>query len=251
MLRLYSAGKIIPNPRKAYRGGEDSYIVSSPTNSTLAVADGVGGWESKGVNPRAFADQILIRTYEFIKSGENNPYYALSAGFEMTNETGSSTVCIGKMTPDGIFRVANMGDSGFLIIRNEEILLQSSEHQHRFNFPYQLGRNKYGEPHGEDRPSDAEIYQITLEKGDVVVMGSDGLLDNVWPKEILDYINKQPRNPIALADGLASMAYHASQQDDNFVPFFHRAKEEGVQFASYRGGKEDDITVLVGIVNEE
>ena len=251
MLRLYSAGKIIPNPRKAHRGGEDSYIVSSPTNSTLAVADGVGGWESKGVNPRAFADQILIRTYEFIKSGENNPYYALSAGFEMTNETGSSTVCIGKMTPDGIFRVANMGDSGFLIIRNEEILLQSSEHQHRFNFPYQLGRNKYGEPHGEDRPSDAEIYQITLEKGDVVVMGSDGLLDNVWPKEILDYINKQPRNPIALADGLASMAYHASQQDDNFVPFFHRAKEEGVQFASYRGGKEDDITVLVGIVNEE
>ena len=251
MLRLYSAGKIIPNPRKAYRGGEDSYIVSSPTNSTLAVADGVGGWESKGVNPRAFADQILIRTYEFIKAGENNPYYALSAGFEMTNETGSSTVCIGKMTPDGIFRVANMGDSGFLIIRNEEILLQSSEHQHRFNFPYQLGRNKYGEPHGEDRPSDAEIYQITLEKGDVVVMGSDGLLDNVWPNEILDYINKQPRNPIALADGLASMAYHASQQDDNFVPFFHRAKEEGVQFASYRGGKEDDITVLVGIVNEE
>ena len=250
MLRLYSAGKIIPNPRKAYRGGEDSYIVSSPTNSTLAVADGVGGWESKGVNPRAFADQILIRTYEFIKSGENNPYYALSAGFEMTNETGSSTVCVGKMTPDGIFRVANVGDSGFLIIRNEEILLQSSEHQHQFNFPYQLGRNKYGEPHGEDRPSDAEIYQITLEKGDVVVMGSDGLLDNVWPKEILDYINKQPKNPIALADGLASMAYHASQQDDNFVPFFHRAKEEGVQFASYRGGKEDDITVLVGIVNE-
>jgi len=251
MLRLYSAGKIIPNPRKAYRGGEDSFIVSSPTNSTLAVADGVGGWESKGVNPRAFADQILIRTYEFIKSGENNPFFALEAGFEMTNETGSSTVCIGKMTTDGIFRVANIGDSGFLIIRNEEILLQSSEHQHQFNFPYQLGRNKYGEPHGEDRPSDAEIYQITLEEGDVVVMGSDGLLDNVWPKEILDYINKQPKNPIALADGLASMAYHASQQDDNFVPFFQRAKEEGVQFASYRGGKEDDITVLVGIVNEE
>ena len=77
MLRLYSAGKIIPNPRKAHRGGEDSYIVSSPTNSTLAVADGVGGWESKGVNPRAFADEILIRTYEFIKSGEDNPSLSL------------------------------------------------------------------------------------------------------------------------------------------------------------------------------
>lgn len=251
MLRLYSAGKIIPNPRKAYRGGEDSYIVSSPTNSTLAVADGVGGWESKGVNPRAFADQILRSTYEFIKAGEDNPLYALEAGFEMTNQTGSSTVCVGKMTPDGVFRVANMGDSGFLIIRNEQILLQSSEHQHQFNFPYQLGRNKYGEPHGEDRPSDAEMYQITLENGDLIVMGSDGLFDNVWPNEILDYINKQPKNPIALADGLASIAYDASQEKDNFVPFFHRAKQEGVPFGSYSGGKEDDITALVGIVGTD
>ena len=121
MLKLYSAGKIIPHPRKAYRGGEDSYIVSSPTNSTLAVADGVGGWESKGVNPRAFADQILRSTYEFIKSGDDNPYTALQAGFELTTETGSSTICIGKMTSDGIFRVANMGDSGFLIIRNQYV----------------------------------------------------------------------------------------------------------------------------------
>jgi len=251
MLRLFSAGKIIPHPRKAYRGGEDSYIVSSPTNSTLAVADGVGGWESKGVNPRAFADQILIRTYEFIKAGEDNPFYALEAGFEMTNETGSSTVCIGKMTSDGIFRVVNMGDSGFLIIRNQEILLQSSEHQHQFNFPYQLGRNKYGEPHGEDRPSDAQVYQITLEKSDIIVMGSDGLFDNVWPKQILEYVNNNPKNPIEMSKDLAKIAYEQSQDDSNFVPFFHRAKEEGVEMASYRGGKEDDITVLVGIVNEE
>ena len=70
MLRLYSAGFNIPHPRKAHRGGEDSYVVSSPTNSTIAVADGVGGWESKGVNPRAFADEILKRTYKFIKNGE-------------------------------------------------------------------------------------------------------------------------------------------------------------------------------------
>ena len=82
-------------------------------------------------------------------------------------------------------------------------------------------------------------------------MGSDGLLDNVWPKEILNYINKQPKNPVALADGLASIAYLASQESDNFVPFFYRAKQEGIEFASYRGGKEDDITVLIGIVNEE
>ena len=249
MLRLYSAGKIIPHPRKAYRGGEDSYIVSSPTNSTLAVADGVGGWESKGVNPRAFADQILRSTYEFIKSGDDNPYTALQAGYELTTETGSSTVCIGKMTSDGVFRVANMGDSGFLIIRNQKILLQSSEHQHQFNFPYQLGRNKYGEPHGEDRPSDAEMYQINLENNDIIIMGSDGLFDNVWPNEILAVVNEKTPNAITLSEDLAAVAFKNSQEDDIFVPFFHRAKQEEVQFGSYNGGKEDDITVLVGIVS--
>ena len=47
MLGIFGGGKIIPNPRKAYRGGEDSYLVSSPTNSTLAVADGVGVGKAK------------------------------------------------------------------------------------------------------------------------------------------------------------------------------------------------------------
>ena len=250
MLRLYSAGKIIPHTRKAYRGGEDSYIVSSPTNSTLAVADGVGGWESKGVNPRAFADQILRSTYEFIKSGDDNPYTALQAGYELTTETGSSTVCIGKMTTDGIFRVVNMGDSGFLIIRNQKIFLQSSEHQHQFNYPYQLGRDFEGNPHGTDRPTDAEIYQVNLEMGDIVVMGSDGLFDNVWPNEILNFVNQHTPNPMMMANGLAKIAYEHSQDDSNYVPFFHRAKEMGAGFSSYQGGKEDDITVLVGIVSD-
>tara|TARA_R110001606_G_scaffold373117_1_gene530417 strand:+ start:2572 stop:3321 length:750 start_codon:yes stop_codon:yes gene_type:complete len=249
MLRLYSAGEIIPHPRKAYRGGEDSYIVSSPTNSTLAVADGVGGWESKGVNPRAFADQILRSTYEFIKSGDDNPYTALQAGYELTTETGSSTVCIGKMTADGVFRVVNMGDSGFLIIRNQKIFLQSSEHQHEFNFPYQLGRDFEGNPHGNDRPTDAEIYQITLEVGDIVVMGSDGLFDNVWPNEILNFVNQNAPNPMVMAKGLAKIAYENSQDDSNYVPFFHRAKEADAGFSNYQGGKEDDITALIGIVN--
>jgi len=91
MLNLYSAGFNIPHPRKAHRGGEDSYLVSSPTNSTIAVADGVGGWESKGVNPRAFADEVLKKTYDFIKNGEIDPKNAISASFPLLSQVGSAT----------------------------------------------------------------------------------------------------------------------------------------------------------------
>ena len=249
MLQLYSAGYNIPHPRKAHRGGEDSYLVSSPTNSTIGVADGVGGWESKGVNPRAFADEILRETYVFIKNGEIDPKKAISASFPLLSQVGSATICIGKMDGEGIFRVANIGDSGFLIIRKGQIFIQSEEHQHQFNFPYQLGIGKDGEPHGADRPSDAQVYWMQLEVGDIVVMGTDGFFDNVWPQDILNHIMKYPMNPKASCKELATIAYEESQKDDNFVPFFQRAKEAQKNFATYKGGKEDDITVVVGIVD--
>ena len=162
MLKLYSAGFNIPHPRKAHRGGEDSYVVSSPTNSTIAVADGVGGWESKGVNPRAFADEMLIKTYQYMKKGEINPKKAITEAYAQLSEIGSATFCMGKLDSDGIFRVANIGDSGFMVIRKGQILIESAEHQHRFNYPYQLGIGEDGQPHGQDRPEDAQEYSLSL-----------------------------------------------------------------------------------------
>ena len=38
---LKSAATIIPHPDKAYKGGEDSFMMKS---KMIAVADGVGGW---------------------------------------------------------------------------------------------------------------------------------------------------------------------------------------------------------------
>jgi len=249
MLQLFSAGFNIPHPRKAHRGGEDSYLVSSPTNSTIAVADGVGGWESMGVNPRAFADEILSKTYKFMKAGETDPKNAISASFSLLSEIGSATFCMGKMDSEGIFRVANIGDSGFMVIRNEKILVESAEHQHEFNYPYQLGIGEDGKPHGKDRPEDAQVYRMQLEKGDIVVMGTDGLFDNLWPKQILSIIEIDPFNPKALSKQLATIAYEESQKKDNLVPFFQKAKEAKKSYATYQGGKEDDISVVVSIVD--
>tara|TARA_Y100000996_G_scaffold311707_1_gene248058 strand:- start:53 stop:802 length:750 start_codon:yes stop_codon:yes gene_type:complete len=249
MLKLYSAGFNIPHPRKAHRGGEDSYVVSSPTNSTIAVADGVGGWESKGVNPRAFADEMLIKTYQYMKKGEINPKKAITEAYAQLSEIGSATFCMGKLDSDGIFRVANIGDSGFMVIRKGQILIESAEHQHRFNYPYQLGIGEDGQPHGQDRPEDAQEYSMELEKGDIIVMGSDGLFDNLWPKQILSYFDDHSLNPKVNSQELAGLAYEESQKKDNFVPFFQRAKDARQPFATYRGGKEDDITVIVSVAD--
>jgi hypothetical protein len=52
---LVSAYKNIPHWEKAHRGGEDAWIC---TDSLVAVADGVGGWNRKGVDPGIFAREL-------------------------------------------------------------------------------------------------------------------------------------------------------------------------------------------------
>lgn len=39
---------------------------------------------------------------------------------------------------------ANLGDSGFMVIRGGKLIFESPSQQHSFNFPYQIG--SYGDP---------------------------------------------------------------------------------------------------------
>jgi protein phosphatase PTC7 len=52
---LTAACANIPHWEKAHRGGEDAWIL---TNSLIGVADGVGGWNRKGVDPGIFAREL-------------------------------------------------------------------------------------------------------------------------------------------------------------------------------------------------
>ena len=47
--RLEVAVEDIPHPEKAIYGGEDAYFVC---DMAVGVADGVGGWQESGVNPK-------------------------------------------------------------------------------------------------------------------------------------------------------------------------------------------------------
>ena len=46
---------IIPHDDKMHRGGEDSADVN---DFVIALADGVGGWASKGINPGFFSMEL-------------------------------------------------------------------------------------------------------------------------------------------------------------------------------------------------
>lgn len=83
-----------------------------------------------------------------------------------------------------LVHTANLGDSGFVIIRDNKIVHRSQEQCHYFNAPYQLAivpRSESNEQMSSfsDRPEAAAVSSFELVEGDFVVIGTDGLWDNL------------------------------------------------------------------------
>ena len=81
---------------------------------------------------------------------------------------------------------------------------------------------------------------------DVVVLGSDGLFDNVTPDQILEDVRAhigEHKHPSAIAQHLVTLAYNNSMDKDQDTPYSLAATEAFDMI--YSGGKPDDITVVV------
>lgn len=94
---------------------------------------------------------------------------------------------------------------------------------------------------------------MLVRRGDIVVAGSDGLLDNLSELEILDEVSRALRassggapRASAVAQRLAKAAFEASVDRRRVTPY-SRAATEAFDMA-YSGGKRDDITVVVCLV---
>ena len=65
-------------------------------------------------------------------------YFASYLNFFLPS--GSSTACVVALhKEERTMYTANLGDSGFLLIRDGEVVHRSVEQQHYFNTPFQLG----------------------------------------------------------------------------------------------------------------
>jgi hypothetical protein len=176
-----------------------------------------------------------------------------------TYKPGSSTMCVAMMRPSGVLQIANVGDCGVRIVRRGSIVFETSPQQHDFNLPYQLSHPRMFPQ--TDTADNADVYEPTVQKGDVIVMASDGLLDNVWDTELCRIIGSfQDQLPggefgveqlQGLADTLAAVGHEHAGDSGFRSPWSVAAGRQGGLlgrlFAS-RGGKMDDITVLVASV---
>ncbi|CAI5509413.1 unnamed protein product, partial [Closterium sp. Naga37s-1] len=242
-LRLVAGACVLPHPDKLDRGGEDAFFIL-PDVSALGVADGVGGWADVGVDAGAYARELMGEVQAAVRrepKGCADTLRVLTSAHAKTRSQGSCTACVVVLTADRL-QAANLGDSGFVVVRNGRIIFKSPPQQHDFNFPFQLGSD------GGDSPSAAEVFSLPVAAGDVVVLGTDGLFDNVFDSELASTVMHSllaGREPQHTAEHIATLARTRAQDRIRISPFARAAQEAGYR---YYGGKLDDITVVVAYV---
>ncbi|TFK54894.1 protein serine/threonine phosphatase 2C [Heliocybe sulcata] len=256
---------------------------------SVGVADGVGGWVDSGVDPSLFSQALMFHAHRYSKHGwagepEIDPMQEYEEreqveGWEMTPKeclelsydavlreravsAGSSTACLLNLNASsGLLRSANLGDSGFSIIRSSQVFYRQEPQTHFFNCPKQLtklprGSRRYSSS-AVDAPGDAELYETRLRSGDIVIVYTDGLSDNVFPSELVQICSLVSRQmegtksddeqAQTMANRIVEYAKMCMHNRKRVSPFERAAAKEDMFF---RGGKVDDVTVIVALVRE-
>ncbi|CAH0486869.1 unnamed protein product [Peronospora farinosa] len=236
--------------------GEDSFFL---TPDVVGVADGVGGWNENGVDPGKISRSLMHNAAAFVrqqteKNDRASTQEVLAYGYNKAVlddevEAGSTTACIVRLKQSIDFKpvleYSNLGDSGFVVIRNGQIIFRS-KFQYYGRAPYQLAKiplrfKQFGAI--ENHPDDADSGEIDVQDGDIVVLATDGVWDNFAP----DLEKTQARFPPVLswrrywAGELASFVEIIAENPDKAA--------ENIVLASLRHNlKPDDITVVVAKV---
>ncbi|KAF7129342.1 hypothetical protein RHSIM_Rhsim10G0056600 [Rhododendron simsii] len=243
---LSSGASLLPHPSKASTGGEDAYFVAG--KNWLGVADGVSQWSKEGINPGIYARELMANCQKIVSNCNSMP---LPKPEEVLNQSalgakspGSSTVLVAYF--DGwALHVANIGDSGFIVIRNGVVYKKSSPRSFKFNCPYQIES-------GDDPSELVEVYRVDLNDGDVIVTATDGLFDNLYNGEIASVVFKSLQanlKPEEIAEVLAVRAQKVGKSKTGWSPFADAAVQED-GYEGYTGGKLDDVTVIVSLVQK-
>ncbi|KAI5304792.1 hypothetical protein KEM56_005921 [Ascosphaera pollenicola] len=191
----------------ARREGYGSTVAATTADEgaiTFGVADGVGGWANSGVDPADFSHALCTYMADSALHWREKPEkltgrQLIQLGYEKSlNDkslfAGGSTASLGVAWETGELELTNLGDSGSMIFRNAAIHHYSPPQTHDFNTPYQLtvmpprARSQsaiFGGRPFDDLPNAADVTTWDLQHGDVLLLATDGVFDNLFRGELL------------------------------------------------------------------
>ncbi|KAK8407376.1 hypothetical protein O3P69_002125 [Scylla paramamosain] len=266
-LRFLTAVSGFPKNRtlekvKPGKFGDDAYfVVKHAQGDVIGVADGVGGWRAWGIDPGEFSHSLMTVSERVVRSGRfkaSEPAAIIARAYyelleNKTHILGSSTACVVVLQGDaGHLYSANIGDSGFVVVRNGSVVHRSQEQQHYFNTPFQLSLPPPGTNAQvlSDRPESAETLEFLVKEGDMLMVATDGVFDNLPDSLIVkEMVKVQGSTDLLLlqqaANSIAQQARKLAFDEDYMSPFARSARENGINAI---GGKPDDITVVLATI---
>lgn len=233
----------LPLTGEGHRCGEDAWRIATAKDGRylFSVADGVGGWRESGGDSSFVSNGLLDAIKdEFLKTTTTKSLIEISEkAFKSLVGKGiskGSTTLTLLSIQDQLVKVMNLGDSGALIIRPSQkaIIFRTKPGQQGFNTPHQIGFGFSGEPQGSIRMQATMHTPPPLQKGDIILLGTDGLFDNLYDQDILAHLLQG-----GTTQQLAKMAQIKGQDSMYMSPF---ARSTG---GRYIGGKNDDISLIV------
>ena len=264
-LRLVSAaahhakriGKVLPVAYGNLRGqssGDDAMAFGS---QFLIVADGVGQWHRKPFGNPGLWSRLFVHHFqsELEMSRDmklrNVPQEILQLAYVKTKEEAirheakGTTTVVAAILENRKLHVLNVGDSRCYVIRDGLLIFRSKDQWHWFDCPFQLDTNSLDMP-----TTHASLDVLSIEADDVVVMCSDGLSDNLFDAEILqicmEMLQKQVTHLQQAADELVRRAYEIAYDPYAESPYLEKCL---LEFDTIRrGGKSDDISVIVAMI---
>ena len=269
-LSIQSGAFVVPHPDKVKSGvkaknckesghaGEDAYFKCfSKSGSTygMGVADGVWMWSEYGIDAGQFSKALMNFTKDKVSNNASSLLDVVKSAAEEVKQNkilGSSTFCVTLVDiRRGTMQIANLGDSGVLILGKDGVKFKTPQQEHSFGYPHQLGHHE-----GADKPEDAMVNVIPVAAGDTIIMGTDGLFDNLSEEDAAK-ISSEVQVRCAdrshayaasqLANELGKRAFQNSMDKWKSTPYSIGATDAFDMV--YSGGKKDDMTVLTAIVH--
>jgi protein phosphatase PTC7 len=274
------------HPLKAVGGHKDAdATLVSPM--MLGVADGVSQIEEFGLDASELPNELLRASEELAMSQlipdildgtYRGPIPLMREAYESTESYGSTTICLaildnstkihGKLHP--MIAVLSIGDCELLVLRRLQCqeMFETVFHTEMQRIdgnaqcPLQVCRlDDRIDPNFDERIAievierGSAVHCVSIYEGDVVVMGSDGVFDNLFIDEVIGIVNEMLPPVRTGAKFRPTDAALLKQVARRIVEECHAKTKPG--FAGQyldtpigKGGKRDDTCCVVGEVVE-
>lgn len=253
---LESSGSTIG---KFFHLNEDAYFC---TDQLLGVADGIGSLKRDfGISSKDFSNELMRNCEKFakiqlIQKKTLNCKEIVGKAYDSMENGGSCTFLLAGIVGRQL-NVLNLGDCGAILLRYGDgcrIVMQTTAKIHKFNTPYQItkkfsqGQMAVGKGKdliNSDNVSDADEFMVAAMPGDYLIVGTDGLWDNIYPEEIQKIIDQYKNSPVSKIATLITKLAKIRSLGTKKTPFSANLHNYLPQTQTIMGGKIDDITVIV------